>query len=60
MFSHESMVVDIANGSLNALNHLVGHTLISVVLFYAPWCHVSRKAAHHFEQAAQIMKDEVK
>ena len=60
MFLPDSMIVDISNGSMTALKHVVSHKPISVVLYYALWCHISRKTAHHFEQAAQALKGEVK
>lgn len=59
MFSHGSSVVDITNGSMDALKYIISHEPINIVLYYAPWCHLSRKVAHNFEQAAETMKDEV-
>ena len=59
LFSYGSLVVDIPNGSMSTLKNVVSHEPISVVLYYALWCHISRKAALHFEQAAQTMKGEV-
>lgn len=59
MFSSGSVVVDIPNGSMNTLQYVISHEPISVVLYYAPWCYISQRTAHHFEQAAKILKGEV-
>ena len=60
MFLPDSVIVDIPNGSMNALKHIVSHKPVSIVLYYALWCHISRKTARHFEQASQGLLGEVK
>ena len=59
MFSRESIVIDITNGSVETMDDVILQNPITVVLYYAPWCYISQKTAHHFEKAAQTLKDEV-
>ena len=59
MFPSGSVVLDIPNGSLSTLQYVISNEPVSMLLYYAPWCYVSRKTARHFEQAAQTLKGEV-
>ena len=59
MFSHGSTVIDIPNGSMRTLKRLISNEPVTLVMYYAPWCHISRKTALHFEQAAEALNGEV-
>ena len=60
LFSPNSVVVEITDGSMDLLSDVVTSSPVSMVMLYAPWCIFSRRAASYFEQAAVSLRDEVK
>jgi len=59
LFPPHSVVVEITDGSMDALSDVVSSSSVSMVMLYAPWCYFSKKTATYFEQAAVTLKDEV-
>ena len=52
LFSGNSNVVEIDNGSLEKIDQAVQANHLVFVMFYAPWCYSSRQAAIQFAAVA--------
>ena len=59
LFSSYGRVLEITDGSLDVLSGYLRSSSFKFVLFYAPWCAQSRRAATGFNRAANLLQDEV-